>query len=541
MKTKMPSWLRKAIFYEIYPQSYYDSNADGIGDIPGIIQKLDYIESLGVNAIWLTPCFKSPFQDAGYDVSDYYRVAPRYGTNADLELLIAEAGRRNIRIILDLVPGHTSVNHPWFQQSQKTQKNRYSDWYIWNDSVWNANDWDLPAVRGYAERDASYITNFFYFQPALNFGFANPDPYQTWQQSVHAPGPRAVRQEIKNIMRFWLEKGVSGFRVDMAASLVKRDPGHQETARFWSEVRAWLDQAYPDAVLISEWGTPPEAIPAGFHIDMLLNYSNPGVISLFRKRGTGNHRDPYGWSFFDESGHGNIRQFLDEYMHYYTETRDMGYMAFITGNHDDHPRIADGRSYALMKLVYLFLLSMPGTPIIYYGDEIGMQYMPGLPSKEGGYARTGVRTPMQWSDAINSGFSTADPARLYLPVPQVLKGINVQSQQGSPDSLLNAVRDLITLRKKYPALDADASFEPLFAEEGKLPFIYSRFTHDQRLLIAINPANQWSHCEIPKQPGDGQYLPVHGDADAITDKGDRWAVQLKPVSGVICESKRQFG
>jgi len=197
MKTKMPSWLRKAIFYEIYPQSYYDSNADGIGDIPGIIQKLDYIESLGVNAIWLTPCFKSPFQDAGYDVSDYYRVAPRYGTNADLELLIAEAGRRNIRIILDLVPGHTSVNHPWFQQSQKTQKNRYSDWYIWNDSVWNANDWDLPAVRGYAERDASYITNFFYFQPALNFGFANPDPYQTWQQSVHAPGPRAVRQEIK--------------------------------------------------------------------------------------------------------------------------------------------------------------------------------------------------------------------------------------------------------------------------------------------------------------------------------------------------------
>lgn len=533
MQTKIPDWLKNAVFYEIYPQSYYDSNRDGIGDIPGIIQKLGYIESLGVNAIWLNPCFESPFQDAGYDVSDYTKVAPRYGTNEDLIQLFLEAKQRGIRILLDLVPGHTSIEHPWFKQSQKAVRNPYTNWYVWNDSVWNATDADLPSIRGFAERNASYITNFFYFQPALNYGFAHPDPYQPWQQSVDSPGPKAVRQEIKNVMRFWLDKGASGFRVDMAASLVKRDPGHQETARFWTEIRAWLDESYPEAVLISEWGTPTEAIPAGFHIDMLLNYSNPGVISLFRKRGTGNHRDPYSWSFFDESGHGNIKQFVDEYQRYYNATKDLGFMAFITGNHDDHPRIADGRSENLMKLVYLFILSMPGTPIIYYGDEIGMHYTEGLPSKEGGYARTGVRTPMQWSTSENAGFSTADPSKLYLPVPNEIEGITVEQQETKQDSLFNTVRELIKLKQAYPALEANADFQIVYAEEGKLPFVFSRSKQNQTLLIAINPSNQEANCNIPKQSNWLNRKSIYGQDDAIKEDGENWLLKLKPVSGTV--------
>lgn len=535
MGNNLPTWLNKAVIYEIYPQSYYDSNGDGIGDIEGIIQKLDYIADLGINTIWLNPCFESPFQDAGYDISDYYKVAPRYGTNEDLELLISVARKSNIRIILDLVPGHTSIEHPWFQMSQKAEHNKYTDWYIWNGSVWDGSDIDLPVVRGYAQRDASYITNFFYFQPALNYGFANPDPYKPWQQRVNDSGPRAVRQEIKSIMRFWLDKGVSGFRVDMAASLVKRDPGHKETARFWSEVRTWLDETYPDAVLISEWGTPTEAIPAGFHVDMLLGFSNPGAISLFRKRGYGNHRDPYGWSFFDESGHGNIKQFLDEYLNYHNQTKNLGYMALITGNHDDHPRLADGRSLEMMKLIYLFLLTMPGTPIVYYGDEIGMNYYPNLPSKEGGYARTGVRTPMQWDDGVNAGFSTADLSQLYLPIHPLYSERTVKGMQEEPNSLLATIRELIKIRLNNLALAADGEFNVIYAKEGEVPFVYSRTLGTQRFMIAVNPAGSSSQCLITKADKDDHINLIFGQEGAITDNGQEWIINLRPVSGVIIQ------
>ena len=221
----MPDWLEKAVFYEIYPQSFYDSNCDGIGDLPGILQKLDYLQYLGVNAIWLNPCFDSPFQDAGYDVRDYYKIAARYGTNDDARHLFDEAHRRGIHILLDLVPGHTSIEHPWFQASARHERNEYSDWYIWTDSGWT---WEVPGLRlvnGYGDRDATFITNFFYCQPALNFGFANPDPRYPWQSPVDAPGPQRVRQEMRNIMKFWLDLGCDGFRVDMAASLIKNDPG----------------------------------------------------------------------------------------------------------------------------------------------------------------------------------------------------------------------------------------------------------------------------------------------------------------------------
>src|SRR4030066_458266 len=200
-----PAWVEDAIFYQIYPQSFYDSNGDGIGDLPGIIAKLDYIQSLGVNTCWLNPCFVSPFQDAGYDVADYYKVAERYGTNSDLKMLFEEASERHIRILLDLVPGHTSVQHPWFQESSKPHKNMYTDYYIWTDSAWTWDIKDYRVISGYSQRDACYLTNFFYFQPALNYGFANPDPNQPWQQAVDAPGPMKVRQELKKIIRYWLE------------------------------------------------------------------------------------------------------------------------------------------------------------------------------------------------------------------------------------------------------------------------------------------------------------------------------------------------
>ena len=182
MSKNVPKWLSSAVFYQIYPQSFYDSNGDGIGDIGGIIKKLDYVQSLGCNAIWLNPCFESPFNDAGYDVTDFCRVAPRYGTNADLRRLFSTARRRGIRVCLDLVAGHTSIDNPWFVQSCRPTKNKYSDWFIWTD------DWARPTplgfkfVNGFAPRNGSYLANFFCSQPALNYGFADPDPDYPWQR-----------------------------------------------------------------------------------------------------------------------------------------------------------------------------------------------------------------------------------------------------------------------------------------------------------------------------------------------------------------------
>lgn len=533
MNRKNPEWLKKAVFYQIYPQSFYDSNADGIGDIPGILKKLDYLQSLGVNAVWINPCFVSPFDDAGYDVADYYQVAPRYGTNEDLKQLFSEAKKRGIRVLLDLVPGHTSIEHPWFRASQQHEENPYTDFYVWNDSIWEAHQDDLQVVRGYAQRDAGYITNFFWFQPALNYGFAQTDPEYPWMQSVTAPGPQKVKQEIRKIMKFWLDMGASGFRVDMAASLVKHDPEKIETSRFWRWIRDWLDQEYPDAVIVSEWDDPPRSLKAGFHVDFLLGFNSPGWVSLFRKRNQGRWRDPYGWSFFDESGHGDIMQFLDEYLPFLESTREEGYIAIITGNHDETPRIANGRSDKMMKLIYLFLMTMPGTPFIYYGDEIGMQSRT-LPSKEGGYTRTGARTPMQWIDEKNAGFSNAAKEELYLPVNDSTTRPTVAAQDQEPDSLLNRVRSLIKIRKSLKALDADAELKIVYAESGELPFVYSRAKNGQKLMVAINPANREMKVNLPahliKEVPEALDVP-EGSGIHRVDSG--WSLTLGPVSGAL--------
>ncbi|MDZ4197962.1 MAG: alpha-amylase family glycosyl hydrolase, partial [Kiritimatiellia bacterium] len=195
--------MKSAVFYQIYPPSFLDTNGDGIGDLPGITARLDYIQSLGVNALWLNPCFVSPFQDGGYDIADFYRVDPRYGTNADLSRLFREAHRRGIRVCLDLVAGHTSIEHPWFKASSRHKRNPYSDWFIWTPSVWDEG-MAGKFIHGYGERDGNFLTNFFWFQPALNYGFARPDPARPWQQGIDAPGPRAVRAELRKIMHFWL-------------------------------------------------------------------------------------------------------------------------------------------------------------------------------------------------------------------------------------------------------------------------------------------------------------------------------------------------
>ncbi len=531
-----PDWLEKAVFYEIYPQTFFDSNDDGIGDIPGIIDKLDYIASLGVDAVWLNPCFVSPFGDAGYDVADFYKVAPRYGTNEDLRRLFDEARARGIRVVLDLVAGHTSIENAWFKESSRHEKNPYTDWFVWTNSCWDPG---LPPqmnpVRGFSERNAGYIPNFFYFQPSLNYGFANPDPEKSWQQPVDAPGPRAVREELRKIMKFWLDMGAAGFRVDMASSLIKNDPGHRANIQLWREMRTWMEANHPDAVLMSEWSYPERAIAAGFHIDFYIHFHTYGYTSLFRKNsGFGFGSSRYSFSFFDKAGAGNIMEFVDEFTHHYNATRDAGYICIPTGNHDIQPRLGRNRDWNDLKVAYAFLMTMPGVPKIYYGDEIGMQGVTGLPSKEGGYERTQVRTPMQWSHGPNAGFSFAKAADLYLPVEPELDQRTVADQEADPDSLLNSVRRFIELRRAHPALCNRSEFLPLYAQPGRYPLVYLRRGSGETILVAVNPAGRDVEVSIPAVEGAGGSVKVlYGPENSLTTDGDGWIVRLPAVSAGI--------
>ena len=266
-----PQWLADARFYEIYPQSFADSNGDGIGDIPGIISKLDYIRNLGCNALWINPCFDSPFKDAGYDVRDYLKVAPRYGTNDDLIALFDEAHRRGMHVLLDLVPGHTSEEHPWFRISSRPERNQYSDRYIWTDS-WLSGADGLPFIGGETPRNGTYVLNFFKCQPALNYGFAYPE--RPWQMGADSPAAAETRQAMVDVMRFWLSQGCDGFRVDMANSLVKNDDAAKTaTIAAWRQMLGTVKNEYPEAAFVSEWGVPEQALRAGFDMDFYLDWS----------------------------------------------------------------------------------------------------------------------------------------------------------------------------------------------------------------------------------------------------------------------------
>lgn len=485
-KSSYPEWLQQTVLYQIYPQSFYDSNGDGIGDISGIILKLDYLQWLGINAVWINPCFVSPFQDAGYDVADYFRIAPRYGTNRDLYKLCHQAHRRGIRVCLDLVAGHTSIEHPWFKASSLRRRNKYYDRYVWIPSEKTSNDTGLSLIPGYADNDDRFVANCFDFQPALNYGFAVPD--QAWQQPVDAPGPLETRKELVKIMDYWLGHGVDGFRVDMAFSLVKNDPGRKETIRLWQEIGREIRTRYPDMVLISEWGNPEESIAAGFDIDFMLHFGVNGYPDLLLNEKC----------FFRRKNGIDIRAFLEPYLNMAEKTKDKGLVSIPSANHDIKRLHNDGRTFGDLKVIFTFLLTWPGVPFVYYGDEIGMRYIPGVPSKEGGFDRTGSRTPMQWDNTTNAGFSSANRETLYLPLDQHKKKPSVEKQAEDPGSLLNHVRKLIDLRKNHPALQADSHLVPLPVEYNHRHFAYLRQENDERFLIIVNPSTESSRVRLRK-------------------------------------------
>lgn len=551
--TRGPEWLRDGVIYQVYPSSYKDSDGNGIGDIRGVISELDYIESLGVRAIWFNPLFVSGWIDGGYDVIDFYRVDPRFGTNNDMVELIEKAHAKGIKVMLDLVAGHTSDKHPWFIQSSQDTNLQYSDYYIWSDRLPDAKaERDLETMlkdpnymqntigkwmKSEYPRNKFYMKNFYACQPSLNYGYANPDPSRPWEQGVDAPGPKAVRQELKDIIAFWYGKGVDGFRVDMANSLVKNDKDKKEIMNLWREIREWSDKNYPDHVLMAEWGSPKYCLAAGYNIDMDLNGTKAHNRRMYFDRkhqadggsyfslngGQPSVKDLYGnaWQEDKIDSKTTAAEMLKEYYDYFTDclesTETMGYFATITGNHD-HLRINMGARNTpdQLKVMLTWVLTMP-MPILYYGDEIGMRSLVDLPNVEGanhnGKERSGARTPMQWTSGETAGFSTCSPDKLYLPVctewspatsyPQYLdwkknygagkvkpiaKGeITVESQDKDPESILNWTRELIALRKSSEVLWADSKFIPVFNESQPYPMVYLRSNGKETFLIALNP------------------------------------------------------
>jgi len=513
-----PSWVHHAVVYQIYPQSFYDANGDGIGDLAGIIAKLDYVKSLGADAIWLNPFFDSPFNDAGYDIRDYYRVAPRYGTNDDARRLFAEAHRRGLRVLFDYVVTYTAIDHPWFVASSRQAPSPTSDWYVWTDNVWDKQEgggW----VHGYGQRNGNFLSNFFWNEPALNYGYGRPDPARPWQLPANHPVVLALREEMKRVLRFWMDMGADGFRADMAGALVKGDDPAQQTLGFWREARRILDAHYPGAFTVSEWSGPRAALDDAFHADFY--HWVPGFNDLYQKERwrIGNGMSD-GHSFFDREGRGDVSQFLRGYLSEYEATRAKGYICLPLGNHDI-ARLNNRRTTDELEMIMAFGLTMPGVPFIYYGNEIGMRQLENVPQVEGCYKpRAGARTPMQWSRGPTCGFSTADPSSLYLPVDPAPDAPNVADEEVDPQSLLNRVRRLIRLKHSEPALAAYAQFTVLYAEKSAYPFVFMRASGREQVLVVFNPADRPASAQFRAPIAYRQLELLAGEESRVTRLGD---------------------
>lgn len=523
----MLKWLENAVFYEIYPTSFYDGNGDGIGDLKGITEKVDYLKSLGIDAVWFNPFYKSPFKDGGYDITDYYTIDKRFGTMEDFDNMVKAFKEKGIKIVLDLVIGHTSDKHKWFKWSARAKKNKYYDYYVWTDDV-NTN---YPgAIRGLYYRNGGYVPNYYASQPALNFGFEKLDEKAPWKLHYTDPRLKPLREEILNIMRFYLDKGIDGFRVDMAGHLIKEgqtfddkkyyDDYDQNTSGiqwFWHEVLGTIRREYSDKVYIAEWDIPQLAIPkCGFDMDFLTHdtfmfndlYKNEKDLNLapFFERGD---------NYFSENGKGTVKNFFHYVNYLYEKLGDTGMFTAPTGTHDEI-RMPTKKSTEIIKCIFAFALTLKQVPMIYYGDEIGMVHNYNV-SKDGGGKRTGARTPMQWTEGKNRGFSEVSEENLYLPVDNEI-GRSVEAQEKDENSLLNTVKELIKIRKEHSALNVSSEQEIVYIEGEGYPVIFRRKSGNESILVAINPSNEPKNVKMSGEVLLGQNYTKNGDEVCLTGK-----------------------
>ena len=447
-------WWQSGIIYQIYPRSFQDTNDDGIGDLPGIEERLDYLVDLGIDAFWISPIYPSPMADFGYDVSNYCDIAPVFGSLPDFDRLVDAAHARGLKVILDFVPNHTSDQHPWFEQSRTSRENPYRDWYIWRDAGPDGgvpNNW-LSHFGGSAwERDAQ--TRQYYYH-----SFLKQQPDLNWRN------PR-IREAMYNVLRFWLDRGVDGFRVDVIWLLIKDDqfrdnppnlgyaPGTASHHRFLSlynanrpevhdviaEMRA-VTEAYPDRVLSGEIYLP---------IEQLVTYYGTQL---------GGAHLPFNFQLIDAPW--NAEDVAEIIREYEAALPNGAWPNWVLGNHDK-PRLASRIGEAEARVAAMLLLTLRGTPTIYYGEELGMVDVPVPfeqiqdPAEKNepglGLGRDPERSPMVWDGTRFAGFSRVNP---WLPIGDENIARNVSAQRMSNPSILNLYRRLIDLRRRTRALHA---------------------------------------------------------------------------------------
>ncbi|WP_398464666.1 alpha-amylase family glycosyl hydrolase [Tardiphaga sp.] len=476
-------WWQAGTIYQIYPRSFQDSNGDGIGDLKGIIGRLPYLHQLGVDAIWISPIFPSPMADFGYDISDYVDIHPLFGTLADFDALVEAAHAQGLRVILDLVPNHTSDEHPWFIESRSSRDNPKRDWYIWQDpkpdgsaptnwlSEFGGSAWQYDEASG-----QYYYHAFLDRQPDLNW--RNPD----------------VRDAIYEVMRFWMRRGVDGFRVDVIWHLIKDDqyrdnpvnpnyvagrPPHEtlitlysadrpETQDVVAEMRQVIDE-FEDRVLIGEVYLP---------IDRLVAYYGEDL---------GGAHLPFNFALL--SAPWNARDIADLIARYEAALPLGAWPNWVLGNHD-RPRVATRVGDAQARVAAMLLLTLRGTPTLYYGDEIGMRHVPIAPEQVQdpfeknvpgiGVGRDGCRTPMQWASGENAGFTAGMP---WLPLDDDFHRKNAATLAVDPRSILSLYVKLIALRKRMPEL-VFGNYDPVETQDAVLA--YRRSYDNQSILIALN-------------------------------------------------------
>jgi alpha-glucosidase len=519
-------WWQRALIYQIYPLSFQDSDGNGMGDLPGLISRLDHLSWLGVDAVWLSPVYPSPMADFGYDISDFTAVDPLFGNLATLDRLIAELHDRGIRLILDFVPNHTSAAHPWFQESRSSRTNAKRHWYIWVDprsdggppNNWlgrfGGSGWQFDAPTG-----QYYYHSFLEEQPDLNW---------------HNP---AVRRAMADVLRFWLRRGVDGFRIDAAGvlvedSLLRDDPpnpkfhdrmppperfkrvytdSRPETLDYLAELRAVVDE-FGDRVLLGEVDIAGDRL-ADFYgrerpcLHLPLNYGLRKAI----------WHDPQ-----------SLARIVEDYQ---ARVPSGAWPCWASGSHDIS-RLASRAGSARERVAAMLLLSLPGTPIIYAGDEIGMQDVtipPGLERdvlehRLPGYGlnRDPYRTPMRWDASANAGFTSGRP---WLPVGDGTEQCNVESERADPYSLLALYRRLIALIKREPLLQA-GHYAPVAASGTILAF--RRHLGPHSLLVALNLGND--AADLTFRGRATMLLSTHLDREILPLTG---SVRLRPHEGVI--------
>jgi maltose alpha-D-glucosyltransferase/alpha-amylase len=508
------SWYKDAVIYEAPVKSFVDSNGDGIGDFAGMIEKLDYIRDLGVDCIWLLPMYPSPLQDDGYDIADFYEIHNDYGAIEDFRAFLDAAHSKGLRVIADLVMNHTSDQHSWFKAARADRDSPYRDYYVWNDDPatydgvriiftdTEVSNWTFDPVAG-----QYFWHRFFSHQPDLNYD--NP----------------AVWEEMFNVTRFWLDLGLDGFRADAVPYLYEREgticENLPETHEFLKELRRMVDREYPGRILLAEanqwpadvieyFGTPdaPEFHMA-FHFPLMPRMymamrqeTRTPIVEILQS--TPEIPENCQWAIFlrnhDELTLEMVTDVERDYM-YFEYARDPRMRINVGIRRRLAPLLENGRRQ--IELMNSMLLSMPGTPVLYYGDEIGMGDNIHLSD------RNGVRTPMQWSNDRNAGFSRADWEKLYAPVIQDpvygYQGVNVEGQMRVPTSLLNWMRRMIAVRKRYKAFGR-GSLEFLHPDNLRV-LTYIRKWQDETILCVVNLSRFSQYCELDLSAWNG-YRPV---------------------------------